>query len=307
MFPLCPRHTVPNFHLIEIKYEIYISSLGFVFSSPEPKAQASYCHSAPSVAHPSVRRPALTSTFLQPLKGIQRNLTGSKISTSSIEFVFFGPIGTSKMAALVSDWQGQFSISPLKPLNRIQGTWQEARSQHHLLSLWFSGRSKDKMTAPVSDLLMNFRLLLWDPLTEFKNLTGRKISTSSIKFVFFGLIRNTRWPSRASDWLRDFRLLLWSRWIEFNETWQEAKSQCLLTSLCFRADLKKQDGRPDLWLAETFSTSHLKPLNGIQQKPDSTSSTITYLCSLELISNNIYIYVICFSLKIKKNCGQRKL
>ena len=120
MFPLCPCHTIPNFHLIEIKYEIYISSLGFVFSSPEPKAQASHCHSAPSVAHPSVRRSALTSTSLQPLKGIQRNLTESKISTSSIEFVIFGPIGTSKMAALVSNWQGQFSISPLKPLNRIQ-------------------------------------------------------------------------------------------------------------------------------------------------------------------------------------------
>ena len=49
MFPLCPRHTVPNFHWIEIIYEIYISSLGFVFSSPEPKAQASHYHSAPSV------------------------------------------------------------------------------------------------------------------------------------------------------------------------------------------------------------------------------------------------------------------
>ena len=113
MFPLCPRHTVPNFHLIEIKYEKF----GVCFSSPEPKAQASQCHSAPSVAHLSVRRPALTSFSLQPLKGIQRNLTGSEISTSSIEFVFFGLIGTSKMATLVSDWQGQFSISPLKPLN----------------------------------------------------------------------------------------------------------------------------------------------------------------------------------------------
>ena len=28
---------------------------------------------------------------------------------------------------------------------------------------------------------------------------------------------------------------------------------------------EKQDGRHGLWLAETFSTSHLKPLNGIEQ------------------------------------------
>ena len=37
----------------------------------------------------------------------------------------------------------------------------------------------------------------------------------------------------ASDWLRHFRLLLWNCWTEFNETWQEARSQRLLPSLCF--------------------------------------------------------------------------
>ena len=31
------------------------------FSSPEPKAQVSYCHSAPSVVRPSVRRPSSSS------------------------------------------------------------------------------------------------------------------------------------------------------------------------------------------------------------------------------------------------------
>ena len=69
----------------------------------------------------------------------------------------------------------------------------------------------------------------------------------------------------ASDWLRHFRLLLWNCWMEFNETWQEARSQRTLPSLCFSGRLEKQDGRPGLWLAETFSTSHLKPLNGIQR------------------------------------------
>ena len=68
----------------------------------------------------------------------------------------------------------------------------------------------------------------------------------------------------ASDWLRHFRLLLWNRWTGLNETWQEARSQCPLPSLCFSGRLEKQDGRPGLWLAETFSTSPLKPLNGIK-------------------------------------------
>ena len=62
-----------------------------------------------------------------------------------------------------------------------------------------------------------------------------------------------------------FRLLLWNHWTEFNKTWQEARTQHPLPSLCFSGRSKKQDGRPGLWLAETFSTSPLKPLKGIQQ------------------------------------------
>ena len=68
----------------------------------------------------------------------------------------------------------------------------------------------------------------------------------------------------ASYWLRHFRLLLWNPWTEFNETWQEARSQRPLPSLCLLSRSEKQDGRPGLWLAETFSTFSLKPLNGIQ-------------------------------------------
>ena len=68
----------------------------------------------------------------------------------------------------------------------------------------------------------------------------------------------------ASDRLRYFRLLLWNRWMEFKETWQEARSQRPLPSLCFSGRSEKQDGRPGLWLAKTFFTSPLKPLNRIQ-------------------------------------------
>ena len=69
----------------------------------------------------------------------------------------------------------------------------------------------------------------------------------------------------ASDWLRHFRLLLWNCWTEFNETWQKARSQRPLLSLCFSGWSEKQDGRPGLWLAETFSTSSLKPLSRIRR------------------------------------------
>ena len=74
-----------------------------------------------------------------------------------------------------------------------------------------------------------------------------------------------------------FRLLLWNHWTEFDKTLQEGRSQRPLPSLCFSGRSEKQDGRPGLWLAETFSTSPLKPLNGIQRNLTgskiSTSST----------------------------------
>ena len=73
------------------------------------------------------------------------------------------------------------------------------------------------------------------------------------------------------------RLLLWNCWTEFNEIWQEARSQRPLPSFCFSCQSEKQNGRPGLWLAETFSTSPLKPLNRIQRNLTgskiSTSST----------------------------------
>ena len=46
--------------------------------------------------------------------------------------------------------------------------------------------------------------------------------------------------------------LLWNRWTEFNETWQEATSQRPLPRLDISGRSKKQDGGPDLWLAETI-------------------------------------------------------
>ena len=81
----------------------------------------------------------------------------------------------------------------------------------------------------------------------------------------------------AYDLLRHFQLFLWNRWIEFNETWQKARSQHPLPGLRFSGWSEKQDSRPVLWLAETFFTSPMKPLNGIKrnltESKFSTSST----------------------------------
>ena len=148
---------------------------------------------------------------------------------------------------------------------KFNETWQEARSQCPLPSLCFSGQSEKQDGRPGLWLAETFSTSPLKPLHGIQqNLTGSKISTSSTKFVFFRADRKNKMAALASDWQRHFQLLLWNRWTEYNETWQEARSQRLLPSLCFSGRSEKQDGRPGLWLAETFSTSPLKPLNGIQ-------------------------------------------
>ena len=175
--------------------------------------------------HPSLWLAETFSTSpLKQLKGIKRNLIGSKTSTFSTKFVFFGPI---RKKTRLPSWPllgKTFPTSALKPLNGIQ-----------------------------------------------RNLTDGKYSTPSIKFVFFGPISKTRWPPPASDWLRHFRLF-WNFWTEFNETWQESRSQRFLPILCFSGWSEKQDGRPGLWLAETFSTSETAEwiLMNLDRKPELT-------------------------------------
>ena len=68
------------------------------------------------------------------------------------------------------------------------------------------------------------------------------------QFVFFGPIRKTRWTSRP--------LISW-KMFNFSSETNLAGSTVSTSSInfvFFGVDRKKQDGRPGLWLAETFST-----------------------------------------------------
>ena len=145
-------------------------------------------------------------------------------------------------------------------------TWQEIRTQHPLPSLCFSGRSEKQDCRPGLWLAEKFSTSPLKPLNGIqRKLTGSKISMSSTRYVFFRPIGKNKIAALASDGLRHFRLLLWNRWTEFNETWQDARSQRPLPSLCFSGQSEQQDGRPCLWLAYIFATTSLKPLNGIQR------------------------------------------
>ena len=82
-------------------------------------------------------------------------------------------------------------------------------------------------------------------------------------------------PSVVNFHIFDF----FSETAEWNSTKLDRKQDLNipLPSLCFSGRSEKQDGPPGIWMSETFSTSPLKPLNGIQRNLTgseiSTSST----------------------------------
>ena len=211
----------------------------------------------------------LAKTFstspLKPLNGIQRNLTGSKISTSSTKFVFFGPIGKTRwppwslIGLDIFDFSSETAERNSSKLDRKQDLnvfYQDCV---------FQIDRKNKMAALASDWLRHFRLLLWNRSRNSMKLDRKQDLNVFYQVCVFRADRKNKMAALVSDWLRHFRLLLWNCWTEFNETWQEARSQRLLPSLCFSGRSEKQDGRPGLWLAETFSTSPLNLLNRIQR------------------------------------------
>ena len=177
--------------------------------------------------------------------GVGGILTGSKISTSSTKFVLIGPFEKTR-------W-------PSRPLTDCD-------------IFDFSSETTE-----------------WNST----NLKRKEDLNVLYQVCGFQADRKDKMATLASDWLRHFRLLLCDRSLEFNATWKEARSkrpppswcfsgrlekqdgiqqyshearsQHLLPRLCFSGRSEEQDSQPGLWLAEAFSTSPLKPLNGIQQ------------------------------------------
>ena len=141
-----------------------------------------------------------------------------------------------------------------------------------------------------SDWLRHFRLLLWNRERHSTKLDRKQDLNALYQVCVFQVDRKNKMAALAYDLLRHFQLFLWNRWIEFNKTWQEARSQHPLPGLRFSGRSEKQDSRPVLWLAETFFTSPMKPLNGIQRNLTESkfSTSSTKFVFFGLIQKNIW-------------------
>ena len=206
------------------------------------------------------------STYpLKPLNGIQRNLTGSKISRPSTKFVFFGPIGKTRWPPWpLIGWDiFDFSSETVERNSTKRDRKQDLNALYEVCV--FRADRKNKMAPLASDWSRHFRLLFWNRWTEFNETWKEARSQPPLPSLCFsgGSEKQNGHPGL---WLAEtFSTILWNCLIEFNKTWQEARSQHPLHGLHFSGWSEKQDIRPVLWLAETFLTSPMKPLNGIQR------------------------------------------
>ena len=165
-----------------------------------------------------------------------RTLTGSKISTSSTEFVFFGPIWKTRWPPWpLIGWDIFDFFSEKAEQNSTKLDKKQDLNIFYQVCV-FSGRLEKQDGRPGLWLAEAFSTSLKRLNRIQLNLTRSKISTSSTEFVFFRAYWKNKMAALASDWMRHFWLLLWNRWMEFNETWQEARSQHPLPSLCIPAD-----------------------------------------------------------------------
>ena len=202
---------------------------------------------------------------LKPLNRFQQNLTGSKISTSSIKFVFFGLIRKTRWPPWPLIGWDIFNFSETAERNSTKLDRKQVLNVLYQVCVFRAVR-KNKM---VLWLLIGWDIFNFSSETTEQNSTklDRKQDLNVLYqvCVFFLPIGKSRWPPwPLIGWdIFDFS----SETTEQNSTTLDRKQDFnVLHQVCvFRAERKKQDGHPGLWLAATFSTSPLKLLNRIQR------------------------------------------
>ena len=182
----------------------------------------------------------LSTSLLKLLKGIQRNLSGSKISTFSIKFLFFGLAGKSRWPPWPLIGWDFFNFS-----SEI-AEWNSTKLEGSKTS---TSSTKFVFFGQIGKILL--RLTGWDMFVFFSETSERNSTKldrkKDLKVLYevcvFRAERINKMAALVSDWLRHFKLLLGNRRTEFNETWRKGRSQYPLPSTCmclFQADRKNK-------------------------------------------------------------------
>ena len=165
------------------------------------------------------------------------------------------------MAALASNWLRHFRLLLWIHWTEYSETWQEARTRHPLPSLCFWSRSEIQRwpTRPLFGRgIFDFSETADGNLPELDRL--HELSFFYQVCVFRADRKNKMVARPLICW--HFLLFFWYRWTEFARK-QQLNVFYQVCGLSGRSE--NLDCRPGLWLAETFSTSSLKPLKGISR------------------------------------------
>ena len=176
------------------------------------------------------------------------------------------------MAAPASDWLKHFRLLLWTEFNK---TWQDVISQWPLRSLCFSGRSEKQDGRSGLWLTETFKTSLWTAERNSTTLDRKQDLNVLYQVCVFVPIRKIWWPPRPLI-RRD--IFDFSETAEWNSTKLDGKQDVhVLYQICVFGPIGKANGRPGVWLADTFSISPLITLNGIQRNVTkskiSTSST----------------------------------
>ena len=191
------------------------------FSSPEPKAQVSYCHSTrPSSVRPSSINFHIFDFSSETAERNSTKLDRKQVLNALYQVCVFRADRKNKMAAWsLIGWDiFDFSSETAERNSTKLARKQDLNALYQVCV--FRADQKNKMAALASDWLRHFRLLLWNRWTEF-NETWQEASSQCVllRFCFSGQSGKNKMAALASDWLRHFRLLLRNHWKEFDETW----------------------------------------------------------------------------------------
>ena len=161
----------------------------------------------------------VSTSSLKCMNGIQQNLTGSKLLTSSTKFVFFGPI-----------WKTRWPLQPLISWDVFDLFSETAERNSTKLDRkeYLNVLYQVYVFGPIWKIRWPpWPLIGWD-IFDFFSETAERNSTKldrkqDLNFYYQVCVFGADWKNKmaapASDWLRHFRLFLWYRWTKFDETW----------------------------------------------------------------------------------------